>query len=89
MRKILDWLMYLPSEEAGACTAERIWLAYRPALESFVILDDDDFWDWKWMSDKFVRTAREAVNTKKPSRWRYEKGLDREFAQRAVEILNR
>lgn len=67
----------------------RSWLAYRPALESFVILDDDDFWNWQWMSDRFVRTAREAVNTKKPSRWRYEKGLDREFAQRAVEILNR
>ncbi len=66
----------------------RSWLTYRPKLKSFVILDDEGFWRWNWLSDRVVCTARESAEKKR--RWRtYEKGLDREFAQRAVDILNR
>lgn len=35
----------------------RSWLALRPDVESFVILDDDDFWVWDELADHFVRTA--------------------------------
>lgn len=33
----------------------RSWLACRPDVESFVILDDDDFWMWDELEDHFVR----------------------------------
>lgn len=61
----------------------RSWLAPRPDLESFVILDDEDFWKWNWMADRVVCTAKSL------DLWDYEKGLNREYAGRAAEILNR
>lgn len=38
----------------------RSWLALRPDVESFVILDDDDFWIWDELTDHFVRTTDSA-----------------------------
>ncbi len=64
----------------------RTWLAFRPKLESFVILDDDVFWGWRWLSDRFVRTAK--IKTNRRGRQDIEDGLTRDFAQRAIDILN-
>ncbi|MCD8014319.1 MAG: hypothetical protein LUG99_14295 [Lachnospiraceae bacterium] len=66
----------------------RTWLAFRPDLEGFVILDDEPFWKWNWLSNRVVNTARKPADADKVRWWDYEKGLDRDFARQAVEILN-
>ncbi len=65
----------------------RSWLTHRPDVESFVILDDENFWKWKWMSDRFVWTSREARDDE-DFLWGFDNGLKMEYAQKAVEILN-
>ena len=67
----------------------RSWLACRPDVENFVILDDDDFWVWDELKDHFVRTVdfSECFNEngtliKEPSR-----GLNRNHMYKAIEIL--
>lgn len=63
----------------------RAWLTRRPNVTHFVILDDDTFWNWGWLTDHFVCTRRS---------YRDENGLERdvkglfdECVDKAIEIL--
>ena len=67
----------------------RTWLARRPEVSKFVILDDEDFWNWGWMQPFVVTTTRH--RTVGRNGHQIEKricGLDAEFSQQAIEILN-
>lgn len=59
------------------------WLAHRPEVENYVVLDDETFWDWKWLKPHVVCTSQEM----KYQKGGYVKGLDEKCAARAVEIL--
>lgn len=61
----------------------RSWLALRPDIKRFVILDDDTFWMWNWLSDSFVCTCHITDEKKRVD------GLTEEDVQRAIEILNK
>lgn len=64
----------------------RVWLTNQINVESFVILDDDDFWTWKWLDRYFVRTA-----TKQPGRIGFGeevRGLTEAHIEKAIEILS-
>ncbi len=59
------------------------WLSRRPEVENFVILDDETFWDWKWLKPHVVCTSKE----RKYQKGSFVKGLDERCAQMAVEVL--
>lgn len=59
------------------------WLGRRPEVENFVVLDDETFWDWKWLKPHVVCTSKE----KKYQKGGYVKGLDERCAAKAIEIL--
>ncbi|MCI8729765.1 MAG: hypothetical protein HFH59_08385 [Lachnospiraceae bacterium] len=59
------------------------WLSRRPEVENFVILDDETFWDWKWLKPHVVCTSKE----RKYQKGSFVKGLDERCAQMAVELL--
>ena len=65
----------------------RTWLLPRAEIKSFVILDDDNFWMWKYMEPHFVRTA---VDLPKEKNWliRIKKGLTDAHVEEAIRILN-
>lgn len=63
----------------------RTWLTKRPNLLNFVILDDDDFWAWNWLSRFFVKTR---IDKKKGISTEWIKGLNDTNVQQAIEILN-
>ena len=68
----------------------RRWLAEQPDVENFCIIDDDDFYRWKWLSQFLVITR-----TKEYEEWhgeRYEewkRTLSDADVLKAIEILNR
>lgn len=65
----------------------RQWLARFPNVESFVILDDQT-WNFKWLEEHFVLTATKVKTYSEYSLGRYIYGLTKEFADKAIEILN-
>lgn len=67
----------------------RAWLCCRPYVESFVILDDDTFWQWNWLESNFVCTRHEVPREDGRYSSPYIKGLDRGFAEQAVRILEK
>ena len=74
----------------------RTWLAKYPEIESFVILDDDTFWDWGYLRQNVVTTKtrlskEEIAELKKTKLFPEETrdGLTRELADKAAEILLR
>lgn len=64
----------------------RSWLAKRTQVVNFVILDDDDFWTWYWLSPHAVLTS-ERHNDEKGWSVRTA-GLKQEHIDKAIEILN-
>lgn len=64
----------------------RTWLANRPNIKDFLILDDDTFWQWNWLS-RYVVTTKKVVNNKK-GRSGMMRGLTEEYVREAVRILN-
>lgn len=67
----------------------RAWLTNQINIESFVILDDDNFWTWKWLDRYFVRTATKQPGRIKLGQHRDEvRGLTEAHVQKAIEILN-
>lgn len=67
----------------------RTWLARRPEVEKFVILDDEDFWHWGWLESFVVTTAWNKMVEKKSHK--IEKricGLEAEYGYEAIKILN-
>ncbi len=62
----------------------RAWLCRRPCIESFVILDDDTFWQWNWLGSNFVCTRHEAPPEAGRYSSQYIKGLDHGFTEQAV-----
>lgn len=68
----------------------RSWLACRPDVENFVILDDDDFWVWDELEDHFVRTVTPALgdpDEKGMYRCDPKRGITRKHAKIAIDIL--
>ena len=65
----------------------RTWLLPRAEIKSFVILDDDSFWMWKYMEPHFVRTV---VDLTKEDDWhiRIKRGLTDAHVEEAIRILN-
>lgn len=67
----------------------RTWLARRPEVSKFVILDDEDFWNWGWMQPFVVTTSWHKTIEK--DGYQMEKricGLDSPCKYDAIEILN-
>ena len=67
----------------------RTWLARRPDVSKFVILDDEDFWNWGWMHPFVVTTSWH--KTIEEDGYQIEKricGLDAKYRHEAIEILN-
>ena len=54
----------LSSGAKGRPFEVRAWLCERMGVEHFVILDDDDFWQWDWLSPFFVCTKDKIENQK-------------------------
>lgn len=74
----------------------RSWLNEYPEIESFVILDDDTFWNWGYLRQNVVTTMRKVSPEEAAERERkriypkeYTDGLTRELADKAAEILLR
>ena len=65
----------------------RAWLVDHPSVISFVILDDDDFWEFGWMNKHFVCTQTETGEIGWPGRPDTERGLTLEHAREAIGIL--
>ena len=63
----------------------RSWLKYRTNVLNFVILDDEDFWAWNWLSRFFVKTR---IDIKEERHNKWIKGLTDANVQQAIEILN-
>ena len=61
----------------------RTWLTKRPSVKNFVILDDEAFWNWGWMKPFVVTTSYYAKSNEERVC-----GLDKQFAYRAIQILN-
>lgn len=61
----------------------RTWLQRRANVKRFVILDDESFWQWNWLSDYFVCTEQQVGERK------YACGLTEEDVKKAIAILNR
>lgn len=60
----------------------RTWLQEQAELERFVILDDETFWSWNWLSDYLVCTTHVSDDGKS------ECGLTDEDVEKAINILN-
>ena len=61
----------------------RRWLSRQGKLKSFVILDDEPFWKWNWLSPYVVETYDD-----NDSDWQHVSGLTKAKAEMAVRILN-
>lgn len=75
-------------------TEIRAWLDTFPRISSFVILDDDTFWDWGFLNHNVVTTMTELTpeeinNKKRYSSQTTKDGLTRALADKAAEILLR
>jgi hypothetical protein len=66
----------------------RTWLARRPSVKKFVILDDETFWEWGWL-EPFVVTTSKILPHVSGRSWLDERvcGLNERYTQRAIEIL--
>ena len=72
----------------------RSWLYRRADLKNFVILDDEEFWEWNWLSDYVVTTCVWAtVALHQGDQIHRERirncGLNKEKMEEAIQILNR
>ena len=68
----------------------RRWLADQPDVDTFCIIDDDDFYRWKWLSQFLVITRTRVFqerNEKRYERWKHT--LSDADVLKAIEILNR
>lgn len=67
----------------------RTWLARRPEVSNFVILDDETFWHWGWLSP-FVVTTSFSQTIEKNGRKMFKRkcGLNDKYAYQAIQILN-
>lgn len=65
----------------------RKWLADKRDVESFCIIDDDDFYMWKWLSQFVVITRVRKESERSYPEW--ECTLSDADADKAIEILNR
>lgn len=61
----------------------RTWLQRRARVKRFVILDDESFWQWNWLSDYSICTEHQVGKRK------YECGLTEEDVPKAIAIMNR
>ena len=64
----------------------REWLNRFPSIFSYVILDDDTFWDWGFLQRNVVTTKIKMTSYHSYSE--YTRGLTMSQAKKAVEILN-
>lgn len=65
----------------------RKWLADKRDVENFCIIDDDDFYMWKWLSQFVVITRVRKESERSYPEW--ERTLSDADADKAIEILNR
>lgn len=77
------------SNESGAVARPleiREWLARFYTVFSYVILDDDTFWNWGYLQRNVVTTVTE--HPENDSGHKYETGMTEEHALKAISILN-
>ncbi len=65
----------------------RRWIADKEDLESFCIIDDDDFYRWKWLSQFLVVTRVRVQSERRYEEW--QRTLSDADVDRAIAILNR
>lgn len=65
----------------------RRWIADKEDLESFCIIDDDDFYRWKWLSQFLVITRVRTKDERGYPDW--QRTLSDADVERAIAILNR
>lgn len=66
----------------------RSWLRYRANIESFVILDDGDFWSFGWMTPFFVWMQAETGELDRGDALKLVCSLEDPRAERVIETLN-
>ena len=69
----------------------RTWLRLRSEVRSFVILDDDSFWNWMYLTPHFVRTitVMDPDNENEFKRIKsIKRGLTDQHVKEAIRILN-
>ena len=66
----------------------RTWLSRRPEVSKFIILDDEDFWNWGWMKPFVVTTSYIPANERDNEFAKRVCGLNPKFAYQAIQILN-
>ena len=64
----------------------RNWLADKPDIDTFCILDDDDFYRWKWLSQFLVVTRVKTIDEDGYSSWK--RTLSDADVEKAIRILN-
>lgn len=82
---------FTPESESGPYARPheiRAWLLNHRNVRSFVILDDDDFWEFGWLNRHFVCTQTETGEVRWSGWAETRRGLTMEHAKRAIEILN-
>lgn len=65
----------------------RKWLADKEDVENFCIIDDDDFYMWKWLAPFLVITRVKKKSEHRYSKWEYT--ISEDDVARAINILNR
>lgn len=65
----------------------RSWLTCRDSVVNFVILDDENFWRWNWLAPHVVLTETIKKNDKDEYRNQRFAGLNRNNADKAIQIL--
>ncbi|MCM1226385.1 MAG: HAD domain-containing protein [Clostridium sp.] len=65
----------------------RRWLASNENVETFCIIDDDDFYCWKWLSQFLVITRIKTLDDERYNSWK--RTLSDADVDRAIEILNK
>ena len=80
---VSDYTQYLETGPDARPLEIRQWMLDKANLKRFVILDDDDFWNWSWLTDYFVMTKRKGDN------YNMIRGLEDDHVKCAIKILNR
>ena len=77
------------SQESGPAARPleiREWLRRFHQVDSYVILDDDTFWEWGFLQRNVVTT--QTLHPENPELMRYVRGLTCAHAEKAIAILN-